>query len=86
MAYAVQIARPALRQFRALPGEVQERIRAQIRSLSDNPRPQGARKLAGQDVYRIRIGDYRVMYEVDDATSLVTVTVVLHRKDAYRQR
>lgn len=86
MAYAVQIARPALRQFRSLPGDIQERLRSHIRALGEAPRPSGARKLVGQDDYRIRVGDYRVVYEVDDSTALVTVTAVLHRKDAYRRR
>ena len=84
--YTVQIARAALRQFESLPRQVQERLRPHIRGLGENPRPEGSQKLVGTDDYRIRVGAYRVIYEVDDAGSIVTVTLVLHRKDAYRRR
>lgn len=86
MAYAVQIARPALRQFHSLPRNIQERLGPHIRSLGETPRPPGSRKLVGQTDFRIRVGDYRVVYQLDDEQALVTVTVVLHRKDVYRRR
>lgn len=86
MAYAVQIARRALRQFRSLPLDLQQRLRSHVRALGEAPRPPGARKLVGRDDYRIRVGDYRIVYEVDDAPAVVTVTPILQRKDAYRRR
>ena len=61
------------------------RIFGAIRELAAEPRPRGSRKLAGDDApYRIRIGDYRVIYEVDDVTREILVTRVRHRKDAYQ--
>ena len=86
MPYSVQIAHPALREFQALPRQIQERIRPHIRSLADDPRPPGSRKLVAETDYRIRVGDYRVIYDVADAAAIVTVTAILHRKDAYRRR
>jgi len=58
VAYAIQIARPALRQLRRLPGDMQSRLRPHISALSEDPRPPGSRKLVGQNDYRIRVGDY----------------------------
>ena len=59
---------------------------AAIRALGETPRPRGARKLHGspRDDYRIRVGDYRVLYEVDDAAQLVRIMRVRHRREAYR--
>ena len=85
MAYAVQIARPALRQFRGLLREIQDRIHPHVGALGDDPRPPGSRKLVGQRDYRIRVGDYRVVYDIDDANAVVTVTAILHRRDVYRR-
>lgn len=82
----MQVARPAVRQFRSLPRTVQERLRPHISTLAENPRAPGSRKLVGESDYRVRVGDYRVIYEIDDPSSVVTITAVLHRKDAYRRR
>ncbi len=57
---------------------------AAIRTLADDPRPPGSRKLAGRDSYRIRAGDYRVIYLTDDGELVVTVLGVGHRKQVYR--
>jgi mRNA interferase RelE/StbE len=51
--------------------------------LADNPRPHGSLKLQGEDLYRIRVGSYRVIYEIHDAQVLVLVVRIRHRKDAY---
>ena len=67
-----------------LPAEAYERVCDAIRSLSENPRPAGCRKLSGRDGWRIRAGDYRVIYEIDNARRSVTVTHVGHRRDVYR--
>lgn len=75
-----------MRQFRSLPRTVQKRVRPHISTLAENPRAPGSRKLVGENDYRIRVGDYRVIYEIDDPSSVVTITAVLHRKDAYRRR
>jgi mRNA interferase RelE/StbE len=73
------------RQLSKLPEQVQVRIVTAIMALADDPRPAGVRKLAGPgDLYRIRTGDYRVIYEVRDDELLVLIVRVGHRRDVYR--
>ncbi len=68
-----------------MPRNVIERIINQIEELSENPRPRQSRKLAGADrLYRLRVGDYRIIYEVDDDASEVIVFYARHRREAYR--
>ncbi|MCB9745804.1 MAG: type II toxin-antitoxin system RelE/ParE family toxin [Alphaproteobacteria bacterium] len=67
-----------------LPRERQEQIAEQLRALATEPRPPGARKLQGREGYRIRVGDYRVIYAVMDEDEVVEVRVVGHRRDVYR--
>lgn len=75
----------ARKQLAALPPDAQRRIDIRILALSENPRPPGARKVAGADgVYRIRAGDYRVVYRIEDRVLLVLVIRVGHRRDVYR--
>ena len=59
-------------------------IKGAIAELADNPRPHGYKKLKGEDAYRIRVGDYRIIYEIEDNIILVTVVSVGHRKDVYK--
>lgn len=66
MNYSIQIFRKAQKALASLPINAYERVRDSIRALADTPRPDGCRKLAGRSGWRIRIGDYRVIYEVDD--------------------
>ena len=83
--YEVYLERAAERDLRRLPAESFHRIIPRISALAENPRPQGCRKLAGSDNdWRIRIGDYRVVYEIDDAEEAVRVFRVRHRREAYR--
>lgn len=70
--------------YRRLRGPVADRIAAAIDGLATNPRPAGAVKLAGRDDFRIRVGDYRLVYAVDDSERLVIVARIAHRRDAYR--
>ena len=73
--------------LRSLPQSVVARVFKHIETLKDNPFPRQAIKLAGaEQLYRIRIGDYRVIYGVDTDTKQVMVHYVRHRRDAYRQR
>lgn len=60
-----------------------ERVREKIRALSSTPRPAGAKKLKGANTWRIRIGDWRVLYEIDDASKVVDVAAIRHRSKAY---
>jgi len=84
--YAVYISNTAERQLAGLPGDVRRRVDARIVALADNPRPPGATKLAGQaQQYRIRVGDYRIIYEIHDNTLVVIVLRVDHRSKVYRR-
>jgi mRNA interferase RelE/StbE len=83
--YAVVFARSARKELQALDHTVAARILKRIEALTRNPRPSGCRKLEGaENLWRIRIGDWRVVYSVDDARSLVEVSVIRHRREAYR--
>jgi mRNA interferase RelE/StbE len=86
VAYTVE-ARPAVRKaLRKLSADVRKDVLAVMRGLGEDPRPPGVRALQGHRTYlRVRSGDYRVIYVVDDAAHLVTVTVVGHRRDVYRK-
>lgn len=64
---------------------MRERVNVAIDALAEDPRPRGATKLAGRDDYRIRVGDYRVVYAVDDAARLVIVARIAHRREVYRR-
>jgi mRNA interferase RelE/StbE len=67
-----------------LPKADNGRIIARIEALADNPRPQGYEKLAGSSAYRIRQGDYRIIYTINDGTIVVEMIRVGHRRDVYR--
>jgi len=83
--YRVVMAPPARKQLAALPSDVQDQIRPEIVALGANPRPRGSQKLKGPSgEYRIRVGDYRVIYGIDDNNRLVGITRVAHRRDVYR--
>lgn len=85
MAWRVEFSAKAEKQFKALDRAVQRRLATEIDGLAENPRPYGAVKLAGEEgIYRIRMGDYRVVYQVRDRFLLVLVVRVGHRKDVYR--
>lgn len=84
-AYRVEYKPAANRDFERLPEQAQRRIVIAIDRLADNPRPRGAVKLsASDDIYRLRVGSYRIMYKVADEQSLVLIARIAHRKDAYR--
>ncbi len=85
--YAVEVSPKADREFTALGREVQERLTPRIDSLAEQPRPPGVQKLAGdEDLYRIRVGPYRVIYEIDDARRRVVIASVGDRKEVYLRR
>jgi len=83
MKYTLLILRSAQRQLEKLPKREYAAVRDAIFALADEPRPQGCIQLSGREGWRIRQGDYRVIYEIDDAAQTVTVLRVRHRKDAY---
>jgi len=83
--YALLIKRFAERDLRRLPRAVFERVSERILSLRDDPRPHGVRKLAGGlEGWRIRVGDHRILYQIDDEAQTVTIVRVKHRREAYR--
>jgi mRNA interferase RelE/StbE len=82
--YSVSILRSAQKSLGSLPASAQDRIIAAIERLAANPRPFVAKKLTGRDAWRIRIGDYRVIYEISDANLVVLIVDVGHRKEIYR--
>lgn len=82
--YRVEFTTAAAKEIRKLDPRIRRRILAGISELEREPRPSGVRKLAGyENAWRIRVGDYRVLYEVVDAQVLVTVVRVAHRRDVY---
>jgi len=84
MSYRGTLTPRAERDLRRLPADVSRRVIAALMELQDNPRPRGSRKLAGSDEWRVRVGDYRVLYRVDDSSHQFTVTRIAHRRDVYR--
>ena len=86
MSYRVEIAPAAQRQLRKLKKLAQRRILASLEALAENPRPAGMKKLSGApELYRIREGDYRIIYQIQEEVLLVLVVKVGHRKDVYRR-
>jgi mRNA interferase RelE/StbE len=69
-----------------LPDEAYQRMNNAIDALANDPRPPGTKKLRGRDAYRIRVGDWRAIYRVDDQQQRVEVVQVAHRRDVYRDR
>ena len=84
MTYGIFILRSAQKGLALLPVELYEKVRDAIRELSQVPRPVGSKKLTARDGWRIRVNDYRVVYEIDDKEKTVTILAVKHRRDAYR--
>lgn len=83
--YEVHLERTAERDLRRLSVQAFHRIAPRIKALSDDPRPLGCHKISGSEKdWRIRVGDYRVIYEVDEKAKAVRVMRVRHRKEAYR--
>ena len=85
MAYRVILKPSAEKALDKLPKQTQARVVAKMAALAETPRPPGSVKLAGRDdAYRIRVGDYRIVYEIDDQNQTVFVTIIAHRRESYR--
>ncbi len=85
MAYTLQFKPAALRQLEKLPRDVQRRIAAKVERLRDDPFPAGCKKLEGiVDAWRIRVGDYRVVYQVHRGILLILVVTIGDRREVYR--
>ena len=81
--YEVVIGKAVIKQLQKVPSADYKRIKAALTGLSSNPRPKGYLKLKGRDAYRIRVGDYRIIYEIKDNQLLVIIITIAHRKDVY---
>lgn len=86
MSYRVEFTTAAARQVKKLPRQARDRVLGEIEGLADNPRPHGAKKLDGEDTaWRIRVGDYRVIYDIFDTELTVTVVRAGHRREVYER-
>lgn len=84
--YRIEFSRRAAKTYHALPEDVRRRIEPKIDALAEHPCPHGARKIEGEETaYRVRVGDYRVLYEVHDRPLIVVVMNVGHRREVYRR-
>jgi mRNA interferase RelE/StbE len=83
--YSLLIKASAAKELEAAPKKDRKRIAARIKSLGATPRPPGSEKLSGHEKYRIRQGDYRVLYLIEDASLIVTVVKIGHRREVYRK-
>jgi mRNA interferase RelE/StbE len=83
--YTIKIKPTALEELDRVPSHILKRATEAINNLSLDPRPRGCKKLAGEtNLWRVRVSEYRIVYEIDDFQKLIRVRRVLHRKEAYR--
>ncbi len=81
--YTISIKKSAEKELKSLSAEMYLRIRKSIFSLAENPRPNGCKKLKGKESYRIREGDFRIIYEIKDDILVIMVIKIGHRKEVY---
>ena len=84
--YKIQIKPSAVKELEKLPGKDLQKIISKIKSLSDDPRPPGCEKLSGDEKYRIRQGNYRIVYAIEDGILIVFVVKIGHGRDIYKKR
>ena len=82
--YEIEFRPAALRELREIDRSTQPRIRGAIALLAQDPRPPASRQLRGRDGYRLRVGDYRIIYTIDDGVLLIVVVTIGHRREVYR--
>ncbi|HMY26871.1 MAG TPA: type II toxin-antitoxin system RelE/ParE family toxin [Solirubrobacterales bacterium] len=83
--YRIELRPAALRSLRKLDPQIRRRVQGAIALLADDPRPPAARKLKGRDAFRVRVGDYRVIYTIEDEVLLIVVVTLGHRRDVYER-
>jgi mRNA interferase RelE/StbE len=82
--YVVGVKPSARKELEALPNSMLARVVRKMESLGENPRPAGCKKLKGcRDLWRIRVGDWRILYLIDDGAKHVSVTRIAHRREVY---
>ena len=84
MPYVVYLKRSAEKELDRLPAEVHDRVVKRLISLRDNPRPRGTKELHGREGYRIRVGDYRILYVINEKEKRIEIVSIAHRKEVYR--
>jgi len=84
--YRIELETRGRREYRDLPDRIRDLIADAIDDLQADPRPPGCRKLVGENGYRVRTGDYRILYAIDDASRLVRIYRIGHRSKVYRRR
>jgi mRNA interferase RelE/StbE len=82
--YRLEVSHTAHRQARKLPVQTQDRINNAIARLAENPRPSGVKKLTAREGYRVRVGDYRILYRIDDNERVVVIYRIMGRGDVYK--
>ncbi|MGH7976073.1 MAG: type II toxin-antitoxin system RelE family toxin [Limisphaerales bacterium] len=83
--YTITFARSARKELENLPANIADRILEKIESLAENPRLPSTIKLHGQkNLWRMRVGDYRVVYSIDDFSKMIDISIIRHRRDVYR--
>lgn len=86
MAYQVEVHNRAAKNIAKLPRKTRDRVLAKIEALGDDPLPQGVTKLTGEDGFRLRVGDYRIVYTVEHQKLTVWVIRVMHRSQVYTKK
>jgi mRNA interferase RelE/StbE len=84
VSWRIEIARDAKKELARLPAQTQTRIAKALLALEEEPFPRGSKKLKNRDGWRIRVGDYRILYFADTKTKQVTIGVIGHRREVYR--
>ena len=79
--YKITIRKSAVKELEEIPGKELRKIVGCIQSLAQNPRPHGSQKLSGQEQYRVRQGDYRIVYSIDDKDSIIDIVKIGHRRE-----
>ena len=82
--YQIKLDKRVEKELDKIPNKIFYKIKKVIWSLGDNPRPLGVKKLTNQEHWRIRVGEYRILYEVDDKDKVITIFKMKHRKEAYK--
>ncbi len=83
MTYRIEVRPSAVKALRTVHPQDRARVQGAIALLAHDPRPPGARALQGRDGYRVRVGDYRIIYTIDDGVLLIVVVALGHRRDVY---
>jgi len=84
MAFKVTIKHSAEKELDSLPKELRKRIVRHLVKLEENPHPSGSKKLQGENAYRMRVGDYRILYTIEITSKLITIYAIGHRREVYR--